>query len=79
MYLGAKSLTNPLFTPPTGSVTCGDGKHHFTTSDYDMIWAEEGCSNSGLDIQGVAPKEVRYVRYLGMTAAERKKSPRINI
>lgn len=63
MYLGAQSLPSPLFTPPsTGTVSSGDDKYHFQTSDGNKIWAEEGCSNGSNNIA----QQVRCVRNLGV-------------
>ena len=62
MYLGAQSLPSPLFTPPaTGTVTSGDTKYRFQTSDGDNIWAEEGCTNGSQ-----AGQAIRCVRNLGL-------------
>lgn len=63
IYLGAQSLPSPLFTPPaTGQVNSGDKNYHFYTSDGDIIWAEEGCSNG----TGTQATQIRCVRNLGL-------------
>lgn len=75
MFLGAGSLPSPMFNDanyPLGSTVPGDGTHHITSSDYGLVWAEEGCSNGGWKGENNAnvPNHVRCVRNLGMTDDE---------
>lgn len=69
MFLGAESLTTPLFDAdsyPQGSVSLnGDTRFHYLLSNNQKIWGEEGCSIGDRGYAG-QPKQIRCVRNLNL-------------
>lgn len=69
MFLGAESLTTPLFDAdsyPRGSVLLeGDTRFHYLLSNNQKIWGEEGCSIGDRGYAG-EPKQIRCVRNLNL-------------
>ena len=70
MFLGAESLTTPLFDAdsyPRGSVSLsGDTRFHYLLSNNQKIWGEEGCSIGDRNYQSNQPKQIRCVRNLNL-------------
>lgn len=74
MILGRNSLKNPIMSYPNVNLPFppGEGQDvlfHYLTSDYKIIWSEEGMSsslfNNGNSQYSRAPWQVRCVRNLG--------------
>ncbi|MBC8591965.1 DUF4906 domain-containing protein [Oscillospiraceae bacterium N12] len=69
MFLGAESLTTPLFDAdayPEGTVSLnGDTRFHYMMSDNQKLWGEEGCSFGSRGYAG-QPQTLRCVRNLNL-------------
>lgn len=81
MILGRNALSNPIMSYPDRDLPAlaGGGFNvlfHYMTSDYKIIWSEEGMSSSEFNFNGIpengnaiyarAPWQVRCVRNLGV-------------
>ena len=81
MILGRNALSNPIMSYPNRNLPAlaGGGFNvlfHYMTSDYKIIWSEEGMSSSEFNFNGIpengnaiyarAPWQVRCVRNLGV-------------
>lgn len=73
MFLGAESLTTPLFSnadqKPYSTDKYTEGTYHYVTSDNKRIWSEEGASFGDVRVDyASAPEKLRCVRNLGVNA-----------
>lgn len=71
MFLGAESLTTPLFDAdsyPVGSITTGNAKYQYLLSDNRKLWADEGASIGATNAPGSGgyPQQLRCVRNLNL-------------
>lgn len=68
MFLGAESLTTPLFNADSyPKITTGDAKYHYLLSNDQKFWSDEGCSIGGRkDMDLPSPKDLRCVRNLNL-------------
>ncbi|WP_294480202.1 fimbrial protein [uncultured Bacteroides sp.] len=69
MFLGAESLTTPLFDADAhaiGTIKTGDAKYHYLLSNNEKFWSDEGCSIGGRHDNGPSPRDLRCVRNLNL-------------
>lgn len=87
LILGRNGLKTPIMNYPNknlprGSAEGYDVLFHYLTSDYKIIWTEEGMSSSefGTDQYQRAPWEIRCIRNLGTNlGATIQRSNRVNV
>lgn len=80
MFLGAESLSSPLFgdgiSNPGTSYGKPNGTYHYITSDKKRIWAEEGATFGPAVVDyATAPKNLRCVRTLGVNSQTQSQTP----
>lgn len=80
MFLGAESLSSPLFgdgiSNPGTSYGKPNGTYHYITSDKKRIWAEEGATFGPAVVDyATAPKNLRCVRTLGVNSQIQSQTP----
>lgn len=84
MFLGAESLTTPLFSdadtePYRSDKDVTDGTYHYLTSDNKRIWAEEGASFGPVSVGWATDAEkLRCVRNLGVKSQTQIDNPTSN-
>lgn len=83
MFLGAESLTTPLFgnadKQPGRNGNKTAGTYHYITSNNQRIWAEEGASFGSEDTsEATASEQLRCVRNLGVDPDEQVSQPTTN-
>lgn len=75
MYLGAESLSTPLFDAdayPKGTVTSAEAKYHYVLSSDQKFWANEGATFGQRNAKGSGgyPQQLRCVRNLNLDMNE---------
>lgn len=83
MFLGAESLTTPLFSNtdqrPGIENSKTKGTYHYITSDNKRIWSEEGASFGDVNVDyATVPEKLRCVRNLGVKPQHQADNPNTN-
>ncbi len=72
VIMGRNSLRKPIMnyndnsTLPFAASTGNNSRLHLASSDYRMVWADEGMSLSNFAVYGPSPWAVRCIRNLGV-------------